>query len=329
MRTSNYTFLHPKNHLYSKPVKDLQGYEVGYGFAFNGKENDDETQTQDYGFRIYNTRLGKFLSVDPLTKSYPYLTPYAFAENDVISSIDLDGLEKYRIVSRSFAPLWSFSDTHFESIADGRTKFQIANFRQVSARIHTAIDIDLDKWLAYKYISSQATVLKDLASVLFFGGKKAWEITDQGISIDFVGEACNKHMNLNATYFAKNGTNIGPGIDIQQNFNIFRDDKNNTTEIFTQITGNVFPAQETMIFDQKGTGLFLGTSTAIGNPLTGVWNSGRNNVLDSRSIKIQTDDDGNFKGVLQTNSKGEESVISPDAYNKQFTLKKVWDQQTY
>ena len=36
----------------------------------------------------------RFLSVDPLTKDYPYLTPYAFAENDVIRSIDLDGLEK-------------------------------------------------------------------------------------------------------------------------------------------------------------------------------------------------------------------------------------------
>jgi hypothetical protein len=39
-----------------------------------------------------NTR---FLSVDPLTKNYPYLTPYAFAENDVIRCIDLDGKERY------------------------------------------------------------------------------------------------------------------------------------------------------------------------------------------------------------------------------------------
>jgi RHS repeat-associated protein len=51
----------------------------------------------DYGFRIYNPRIGKFLSVDPLTKSYPWNSTYCFAENDVIRSIDLDGTEK-RIV---------------------------------------------------------------------------------------------------------------------------------------------------------------------------------------------------------------------------------------
>ena len=64
-----------------------------YRYGFNGKEKDDETGTQDYGFRIYNPALGKFLSVDPLTKSYPMLTPYQFASNRPIDGIDQDGLE--------------------------------------------------------------------------------------------------------------------------------------------------------------------------------------------------------------------------------------------
>jgi RHS repeat-associated protein len=71
---------------------------ISYRFGFNGKENDDETQTQDYGMRIYDFRLGKFLSVDPLTQSYPWNSTYAFAENDVISCIDLDGLEKLKAI---------------------------------------------------------------------------------------------------------------------------------------------------------------------------------------------------------------------------------------
>jgi hypothetical protein len=48
---------------------------------------------QDYGFRIYDPRLGKFLSVDPLFKTYPWYTPYQFAGNKPIVAIDLDGLE--------------------------------------------------------------------------------------------------------------------------------------------------------------------------------------------------------------------------------------------
>jgi RHS repeat-associated protein len=76
-----------------------RGYNPGsYRYGFNGKENDKEALgtghgTQDYGFRIYNPSLGKFLSVDPLSPKYPELTPYQFASNTPIHAIDLDGLE--------------------------------------------------------------------------------------------------------------------------------------------------------------------------------------------------------------------------------------------
>jgi RHS repeat-associated protein len=66
-----------------------------YLYGFNGKETDKETDLQDYGMRIYNPSLGRFLSVDPLKKSYPWYTPYQFAGNKPIAAIDLDGLEEY------------------------------------------------------------------------------------------------------------------------------------------------------------------------------------------------------------------------------------------
>ena len=51
----------------------------------------------DYGFRIYNPSIARFLSVDPLRYSYPELTPYQFASNTPIWASDLDGLEaEYR-----------------------------------------------------------------------------------------------------------------------------------------------------------------------------------------------------------------------------------------
>lgn len=45
------------------------------------------------GFRIYNPGIARFLSVDPLTSTYPMLTPYQFVSNTPIQAIDLDGLE--------------------------------------------------------------------------------------------------------------------------------------------------------------------------------------------------------------------------------------------
>ena len=78
----------------------------GYRFGFNGKESDAETygsgNIYDYGFRIYNPRLGKFLSVDPLSNSFPWYSPYHYAGNSPIRNIDLDGLEEYSRVEYSY-----------------------------------------------------------------------------------------------------------------------------------------------------------------------------------------------------------------------------------
>ncbi|WP_290708558.1 TIGR02594 family protein, partial [Flavihumibacter sp. CACIAM 22H1] len=73
-----------------------------YRYGFNGKENDNEVKgtgnQQDYGMRIHDPRLGRFLSVDPLFKSYTMLTPYQYSSNSPIGSIDLDGEESKVVV---------------------------------------------------------------------------------------------------------------------------------------------------------------------------------------------------------------------------------------
>ncbi len=72
-----------------------------YRFGFNGKENDNEVKgvgnSQDYGMRIYDPRLGRFLSIDPLSRKFAMLTPYQFASNTPIQAVDLDGLEAAKV----------------------------------------------------------------------------------------------------------------------------------------------------------------------------------------------------------------------------------------
>jgi len=66
-----------------------------YRFGFNGKENDNEVKgtgnQQDYGMRIYDPRLGRFLSVDPLAMSNVSISTYCFADNSPIYKIDKNG----------------------------------------------------------------------------------------------------------------------------------------------------------------------------------------------------------------------------------------------
>ena len=67
-----------------------------YRYGFNGKEKLDEIDNVegsklDFGARVYDSRLGKWMSVDPLTAMYPSASPYNFALNTPIQAIDPDG----------------------------------------------------------------------------------------------------------------------------------------------------------------------------------------------------------------------------------------------
>jgi RHS repeat-associated protein len=64
-------------------------------FGFNGKENDNEVKGEgnslDFGARIYDSRLGRWLALDPMMTKYPSFSPYAFCANNPILFIDPDG----------------------------------------------------------------------------------------------------------------------------------------------------------------------------------------------------------------------------------------------
>jgi RHS repeat-associated protein len=90
-----------------QPGRQFKANNVAYRYGFNGKENDNEVKgegnQQNYGMRIYDPRVGRFLSMDPITQKYPELTPYQFASNRPINSIDIDGLEGWEEVLAGYS----------------------------------------------------------------------------------------------------------------------------------------------------------------------------------------------------------------------------------
>jgi RHS repeat-associated protein len=64
---------------------------------------DDEIKGEgnsvNYKYRMHDPRLGRFFAVDPLASKYPYNSTYAFSENNVIHAVELEGLEKYEIIT--------------------------------------------------------------------------------------------------------------------------------------------------------------------------------------------------------------------------------------
>ena len=72
---------------------------MDYRFGYEKQESDDEIYGEgnaySFEYRMCDSRLGKFWSVDPLAINFPWNSPYAFSENRVISAIELEGLEAH------------------------------------------------------------------------------------------------------------------------------------------------------------------------------------------------------------------------------------------
>lgn len=109
-----------------------------YAYGFNGKRMDNEVSgtgnQYDYGFRIYDPRLVRFKSVDPVTNKYPELTPYQFASNSPISGIDLDGLE------------YLASNVARIEVSRGYVYLKMSNMHNVTQNTYNAANANSNFW---------------------------------------------------------------------------------------------------------------------------------------------------------------------------------------
>jgi len=64
-----------------------------YRYGYSGKEKDDELAEGDYdfGLRIYDSRLGRWLALDPAAYKMPCISPYAYALNSPLIIVDEEG----------------------------------------------------------------------------------------------------------------------------------------------------------------------------------------------------------------------------------------------
>ncbi len=70
-------------------------YGVMGRYGFNGKEQDKELKGEgnsyDFGLRIYDPRIARFLSTDPREDEYPWQSTYAYYSNNFTSKVDYNG----------------------------------------------------------------------------------------------------------------------------------------------------------------------------------------------------------------------------------------------
>jgi RHS repeat-associated protein len=91
----------------------------GYRYGFNGKEKDNDAGEGNYAFetRMYDSRIGRFLSGDLLETKYSYQSTYVFAHDNPIALIDFLGMgdpppdQNVNVSVNSDEPWWDIEFT--------------------------------------------------------------------------------------------------------------------------------------------------------------------------------------------------------------------------
>lgn len=95
------------------PNRTLLGPE-GYRYAFQGQEKDPETGKEAFELRLWDSRIGRWLTTDPYGQ---YFSPYLGMGNDPINRIDPDGGQDCNCKGKKDPPDWSnFFNNFFQSM---------------------------------------------------------------------------------------------------------------------------------------------------------------------------------------------------------------------
>lgn len=73
------------------------GADINSKYKFTEKERDTETNYDYFGARYYDSDLGKWLSVDPMSSFRPWLSPYNYCQNNPLLRIDPTGMLDTRL----------------------------------------------------------------------------------------------------------------------------------------------------------------------------------------------------------------------------------------
>ncbi len=87
------------------PGRKYTAASSSYRYGFNGKENDKNISvgSLDFGARVFENRLGRWLSTDLITK--PFITPYNYSSNNPVNYLDPNGQDNihfYYIITRTY-----------------------------------------------------------------------------------------------------------------------------------------------------------------------------------------------------------------------------------
>ena len=108
------------NYPFGMPISSRTDMTMPYRYGFQNQELDNEIKLNgnsvNFKYRMHDPRLGRFFAMDPLFKSFPWNSPYAFSENRVIDGIELEGRERIPVQVAEFGRSMEQKVTNFQEV---------------------------------------------------------------------------------------------------------------------------------------------------------------------------------------------------------------------
>ena len=139
-------------------MPSLKFSNTTYRYGFNGKENDPETGTIDFGERMYDSRIAKFLSRDPLMNKFAGSSPYSYAINNPILFIDRFGEAPIKPLSLA-AKIWNIflGDYHVNRAHEFAAKHGIDEANLYSTRVEDKMGGTSSQVIVYQPVLNKET----------------------------------------------------------------------------------------------------------------------------------------------------------------------------
>lgn len=113
------------------PISTTGSGRLKNNYKFQGQELNDNFDVYYYEFRYrqHDPQIGRFTQIDPLSDKFVYNSIYAFSENHVTNSIELEGLEEIDVNTLSYLNNLLFDYNGVKnSLPSGQTMLSLADF---------------------------------------------------------------------------------------------------------------------------------------------------------------------------------------------------------
>jgi len=141
---------------------------------FQGQEHIDDLDLEwdSFKWRNHQPEIGRFFNIDPLTDEYVYNSPYAFAENRVVSGRELEGLEWA-------PPLTADENGNFVPDVDALQQYQQGRAEAGAGLIESVTDAAEGLWNA---VTSPVQTVKGLWNAVTNPVETITEIKEQVVT---------------------------------------------------------------------------------------------------------------------------------------------------